>query len=117
MIPVDCEESFVLNLYKGMDEVHVRGHYHGLKLTDQATGTGARLLHPPDGERQWDGKGTNSHSIMFNLKLKTYNVTIVTQNAKFACWQLHCITCGNTKPDCGSCHSVSFIDLQNPCTS
>ena len=36
MIPVDLEESFFLNLYKGKGEALDHGNYHGLKLTEQA---------------------------------------------------------------------------------
>ena len=35
MIPVDCEESFIQNLYKGKGEALDHGNYRGLKLTDQ----------------------------------------------------------------------------------
>ena len=35
VFPVDWEESFILNLYKGKDEALDCGNYRGLKLTDQ----------------------------------------------------------------------------------
>ena len=35
VITSDCEESFILNLYKGKGEILARGNYSGLKLTDQ----------------------------------------------------------------------------------
>ena len=35
MIPVDWEESFILNLYKDRGEALDRGNYRVLKLTDQ----------------------------------------------------------------------------------
>ena len=35
VIPSDCEESFIMNLYKGKGEALDHGNYHGLKLTDQ----------------------------------------------------------------------------------
>ena len=35
MTPVDWEESFILNLYKGKGEALHCGNYHGLKLIDQ----------------------------------------------------------------------------------
>ena len=35
VIPSDCEENFIMNLYKGKGEALDRGNYCGLKLTDQ----------------------------------------------------------------------------------
>ena len=44
MTPVDWEESFVLNLYKGKGEALDCGNYHGLKLTDQVMKLLERVL-------------------------------------------------------------------------
>ena len=45
MIPVDWEESFILNLYKWKGESLDRGNYRGLKLTDQVMKLLERVLH------------------------------------------------------------------------
>ena len=47
MIPVDCEESFIQNLYKGKGEALDHGNYRGLKLTDQVMKLLERVLNSP----------------------------------------------------------------------
>ena len=44
MISSNWEESFILNLYKGKDEVFDRGYYRGIKLTDQVMKLLERVL-------------------------------------------------------------------------
>ena len=44
MIPVDWEESFILNLYKAKDVALDHGNYRGLKLTDQVIKLLERVL-------------------------------------------------------------------------
>ena len=44
MIPVDWEESFILNLYKGKGEALGRANYRGLKLTDRVMKLLERVL-------------------------------------------------------------------------
>ena len=40
----NCEESFILNLYKGKGEALDRGNYRGLKLTEQVMKLLERVL-------------------------------------------------------------------------
>ena len=48
MIPVDCEESFIQNLYNGKCEALDHGNYRGLKLTDQVMKLLEQVLNSPN---------------------------------------------------------------------
>ena len=47
MIPLDCEESFIQNLYKGKGEALDHGNYRGLKFTDQVMKLLEQVLNSP----------------------------------------------------------------------
>ena len=48
MIPVDCEESFIQNLYKGKGVTLDHGNYHGLKLADKVMKLLEQVLNSPN---------------------------------------------------------------------
>ena len=48
MIPVDCEESFIQNLYKGKGVTLDHGNYRGLKLADKVMKLLEQVLNSPN---------------------------------------------------------------------